>query len=121
MIRHLAMGPTASPAEIAFCERMVMRCPQRVRAACGLTLATLDLHEAAGGLLVPATVIAGRRDRLTPPIQAERLADGLPRLDGELIVREAGHMMPVTHPDLVSERIAALAADHLSERTRAAA
>jgi pimeloyl-ACP methyl ester carboxylesterase len=102
-IRHLALSPAASPAAVAFCERLVLACPTDVRAACGATLTRLDLFEAVASLTVPTVVVAGEADRLTPPAHARRLAGALPRLHGEALVPRAGHMIPVSDPDAVTE------------------
>lgn len=57
---------------------------------------------------VPAAVIVGDRDRLTPPPCAEAIADALP--GAELtILPGTGHMPPLERPDAVSEVLATLA------------
>jgi pimeloyl-ACP methyl ester carboxylesterase len=114
VIRHLVLDSSASPAEVAFCERIILECPAQVRGGCGGTLTTLDLYEAIASLDVPTAVIAGERDRLIPAHHARRLAEALPNLDGPVITRGTGHMMPVTDPELVTGRIRALVADHLA-------
>jgi pimeloyl-ACP methyl ester carboxylesterase len=53
---------------------------------------------------VPATVLAGDRDRLTPPACAESIAAALPGARLE-ILPGAGHMLPLERPDRVSTEL----------------
>ena len=73
MVRYIAFGRTATPAQIAFYERMLVDCPPDVRADVGLALSEMDLYHALPRLTVPTIVVAGADDRLTPP--ASRRAD----------------------------------------------
>jgi len=109
-VRAIAFGPVASPATVAFGERMVLECRREVRAGCGRTLARLDLHDAAAHVDAPAVVLAGARDRLTPPVHAERLAADLPRLARYVEVDGSGHMTPLELPGVVSDLLAELSA-----------
>jgi pimeloyl-ACP methyl ester carboxylesterase len=108
-IRYVALSRSASPAAVAFCERLVLECRRDVRAACGRTLSRLDLRESVQGLGVPTAVIAGARDKLTPPVHARRLAGELPELIDYVEVADAGHMIPVERPEEVSRRLRQLA------------
>ncbi len=121
MVRYIAFGPVASPAQVAFYERMLIACPPDVRADVGITLSALELHQALPRLTVPAIVLAGAEDRLTPPSHAERIARELPHLRQLIVLPDTGHMAPLERPREVSEAIAALAADVRSGRTVVAA
>lgn len=60
-----------------------------------------DLLAATG---VPALVVVGEQDTLTPPGAAQEMAESLPR--GELVVvPQAGHLTPVEAPAMVTEAI----------------
>jgi pimeloyl-ACP methyl ester carboxylesterase len=107
-VRYVALSPAASPAAVAFCERLVLECPTDVRAAVGGTLTELDLYAAVTSLTVPAVVLAGERDRLTPPRHAERLAETLPELAEHVVLPGSGHMSPVSDPDAVTRVLRAL-------------
>jgi pimeloyl-ACP methyl ester carboxylesterase len=63
----------------------------------------MDLREGLAGLTVPATVLVGTRDRLTPQPMGQALADAL----GVDLVTfpDAGHMLPLEHPDEVAKII----------------
>ncbi len=112
-VRYVALGPSASPAQVAFCERMVLDSRREARAASGRTMSELDLADAVARLTVPTVVIAGERDRLTPPVHARRLAEALPDLVGADELEGVGHMAPVESPEAVSRRIRELAAGPL--------
>jgi non-heme chloroperoxidase len=69
-------------------------------------LAGMDLREALRDNGVPARVLVGTRDLLTPPRLARQLADGIP--GSELIVLPgAGHMLPLERPDEIVAAIVA--------------
>jgi pimeloyl-ACP methyl ester carboxylesterase len=107
-VRYTAFGPTATPAMVAFYERMLWTCPPRVRADVGLALSELDLLHAVAGLTVPTVVIAGARDRLTPPSHAERMAEILPDCAGMIVLEDTGHMGPLERPREISDAVAGL-------------
>lgn len=65
----------------------------------------LDTLAALGD--VPAAVLVGRRDRLTPPACAESIAEALPFAELN-IVPGAGHMLPLERPQEVSAALAAI-------------
>lgn len=54
---------------------------------------------------VPVTVMVGSLDRLTPPACAASIADALPHAR-HIVVPDAGHMLPLERPDLVTDAIA---------------
>jgi pimeloyl-ACP methyl ester carboxylesterase len=120
-IRYIAFGPTASPAQVAFYERMLIACPPDVRADVGIALSDLELHHALPRLTVPAIVLAGANDRLTPPSHAERIAGELPQLRRLIVLPETGHMSPLERHREVSDAVAQLAADVASGANVAAA
>jgi pimeloyl-ACP methyl ester carboxylesterase len=121
IVSFVTLGPDATPAQMAFCERMVLECRREARAGCGGTLSRLDLYEALESLTVPTAVIAGERDRLTPPELSRRLAEPLPRLVSLDEVPRSGHMSPIEAPEQVSETLRGLARDHLAQARQAAA
>lgn len=104
MVRQAAFAPD-EPDELV----------QRVRASFlttrplalgGTTLASVthDGVDLAPSLRVPALIVHGSRDPEVPGDEAEELLDALP--DGELFtVPGAGHMLPLTHPDVVVAQV----------------
>jgi len=108
VIRHTAFGPTATAAQVAFYERMLMTTPANVRAASGIALSDLHLGSALARLTVPTLVIAGDRDRLTPPDHSRRIADALPSRNGLIVLERTGHMSPLERPREVADAIGGL-------------
>jgi pimeloyl-ACP methyl ester carboxylesterase len=108
-IRYFAFGPTATPALVAFYERMLVSCDIEVRAAAGLAMSEMELHHALARLTVPTLVMAGQRDRLTPPSHARRVAELLPDLIDLIVLPETGHMGPLERPAEVSAALRVLA------------
>jgi pimeloyl-ACP methyl ester carboxylesterase len=109
-IRYIAFGPAATPAQVAFYERMLIASPPDARASVGIALSEVELYGALPRLTVPTTVVAGDRDRLTPPSHARRIAEELPQLERLIVLDDTGHMAPLERHDAVSEALAALAA-----------
>jgi pimeloyl-ACP methyl ester carboxylesterase len=109
-IRYIAFGPHASPAQVAFYERMLVTCPPDVRADIGIAISEMDLHHALPRLTVPTIVLAGDLDRLTPPSHARRIAEMLPDLRRLTVLDDTGHMTPLERPDVVTDALAELAA-----------
>ncbi|HSP38126.1 MAG TPA: alpha/beta hydrolase [Frankiaceae bacterium] len=120
IVRHVALSKAASPAQVAFCERIVLDCDRRWRAATARTLSRLDLDAALRHLDVPTLVLGGSADRLTPPVLSERLAELLPRLIERIELPGVGHMSPVEAPQAVNDLIDRMVAEHLGRRPASA-
>jgi pimeloyl-ACP methyl ester carboxylesterase len=110
-IRYVAFGPEASPAQVAFYERMLIACPPDVRANVGIALSELELTDALPRLEIPTTVIAGDKDRLTPAAHARRIAEALPQLERLMVLEQTGHMAPLERHREVTEEIVRLATE----------
>ena len=108
-IRYFAFGPEATPAQVAFYERMLVATPPDARASIGIAMSEMDLRDALSCLTVPAIVIAGADDRLTPPSHAQRIADMLPMLERLIVLPDTGHMAPLERPAEIARAIAELA------------
>jgi pimeloyl-ACP methyl ester carboxylesterase len=112
VVRWIGLTKSASPAQIAFCERIVLACKRDVRALCGGTLSGIDLYESIASLSVPTVIVGGEDDKLTPPSHVRRLADALPHVVEEIVLEDCGHMGPVSHPERVAEPIMRIVHDH---------
>lgn len=108
LLRYAALSPAATAAQVAECARIVHACPRIVRACWGRVLDTLDLTANVAELTVPAIVLAGTADRLSPPVHAHRLAARLPDCRELVLLPGAGHMTPVETPDAVTEQLRTL-------------
>ena len=114
-LRWISMGPHATPAQVAFCQRLLLACPADVRAAFGVTLAGLDLLDALEALRkVPVTVVVGAEDRLTPPVHGQQITEALPHAD-LVTLPEVGHMAPIEAHDDVTALIRKMADRTLSQ------
>ncbi|WFR74501.1 alpha/beta hydrolase [Prescottella defluvii] len=97
-IKYIALAPGSTPAEVAFCERIVTACHPRTRGGWGAALSTLDIKDGLKNLQVPTTVLVGTADRLTPPAHARRLAqvlDDAEHLERLIVLPGIGHMTSV--------------------------
>src|SRR5262249_44343618 len=108
MIRYAAFDRSATPGLVAFYEQMLVDCPPDVRATVGLSMSEMELHHALPRINVPALVMAGARDRLTPPSHAHRIAGELPQLERLIILPETGHMGPIERPAEVTDALCEL-------------
>jgi pimeloyl-ACP methyl ester carboxylesterase len=115
VIRYVAFGPTATPAQVAFYERMLVACPPDVRSTVGIALSDMDLYEAVPRLTVPTLVMAGASDKLTPPSHARRIAQELPALHRLIVLPATGHMGPVERPAEVADALVELSDVVLAE------
>lgn len=107
--RYIAFGPAATPAQIAFFERMLASCVPRVRAGVGLALTDMELHHALPRLTMPTLVMDGAADRLTPPAHARRIAAELPEPYRLIELPDTGHMGPLERPAEVADALRELA------------
>ncbi|CAL9463947.1 alpha/beta hydrolase [Streptomyces sp. DH-12] len=114
ILKYGTMGPASAPDMVEACARVVHACPRTVRHAWSHVLAGLDLDDAVREVRVPAEIVVGAADRLTPPVHARALAAALPDCRGVTELPGVGHMTPVEAPDLVTTRIRDLVAAHVS-------
>lgn len=91
-------GPAAPPSVVEHVARVAAQTPAEVWTALALGLADLDLRSSLQHVNVPALVLVGEADRLTPPPLAESLTGGLPR--ARLVVLPgAGHCAMLERPE----------------------
>jgi pimeloyl-[acyl-carrier protein] methyl ester esterase len=91
--------------------------PEALRSALAL-LEQNDLRELARGIHVPALVIAGQYDRVTPPQAGQALAQALPR--GQLLqIARAGHAPFISHLQQVSAALLQFLGDDVRQRPNA--
>jgi pimeloyl-ACP methyl ester carboxylesterase len=110
VIRYVAFGPTAGPAQVAFYEQMLRQCPPDVCAGAAAAMSNMDLLDALSRLTLPTLVLAGSNDRLTPPAHARRIAAALPGPADVVELPLTGHMAPLERPAEVNYFIRDLAA-----------
>lgn len=103
--RYLAFGPEARHEDVELVTRMVRACPRRVRGLCGGTLSRMEVFDGLAHLDVPATVIAGAQDRMTPPVHSHKLAAKLPHEPEVIEAPASGHMVPLEADAVVTSEL----------------
>jgi pimeloyl-ACP methyl ester carboxylesterase len=102
--KKLLFGPGAPKGSVRLGMEELRRCrPHTIQQDVAAANA-MDLEDAARGARVPALILCGSRDRLTPPVLSQRLHELIAgsRLE---IVPGAGHMLLLEAPDRVSQAI----------------
>jgi pimeloyl-ACP methyl ester carboxylesterase len=113
-VRYLALTPHATDEAVALTAEMVRLCHPKARAGCGESMTRMELYEALASIELPTLVIAGERDKLTPPVHARRLAEEIGGTTELVELDGIGHMAPVEAPERISMLLGDLAARHLS-------
>jgi pimeloyl-ACP methyl ester carboxylesterase len=101
-----AVGRRPAQAHLQAVSELFVATPPDVRAGFLRAMTRMDLADAVRELDVPAVVVVGRYDQLTPPALSRRLVDAIPGARLELL-DDVGHMLPIEAPD----RIAAIVDD----------
>jgi pimeloyl-ACP methyl ester carboxylesterase len=107
--RYVMFGPDATAAHMAFVEPMIWRMHGKLRAAAAVTMRELDLTSALSRVNVPALVVVGDSDRLTPPLHARRMVSALPQVAEFVLMKRTGHMTPVERPLELADALVGLA------------
>jgi pimeloyl-ACP methyl ester carboxylesterase len=109
-------GPTAPAEAVERARAIAAEQPiAGLVAALQALAARPDSRETAASMNVPALVLVGEDDALTPPSDSEELAGLLPL--GRLVrLPGAGHLSPLERPDEVSEELLGFLHQVLSER-----
>lgn len=63
-----------------------------------------DRRAELAALTLPVQVLCGRKDRVTPPALSQALADTVPGAELQW-VENAGHMLPLEHPQVVADAL----------------
>ncbi|MBQ0988043.1 alpha/beta hydrolase [Streptomyces sp. F63] len=109
IVKRYSFGSrNVDPAVARFAERMIESTPIDVVAE---FYPAFQEHDKTDALAVfaglPALVLSGDRDLVTPASHGQAIADALP--DAELVlVPDAGHLVMLEHPDTVNDRLAEL-------------
>ncbi|MEV0638818.1 alpha/beta hydrolase [Streptomyces sp. NPDC050619] len=106
--RYSFSSRDVDPAIVRFAERMIEGTPIDVVAEYYPAFNDHDKSEALAHFAdIPVLVLAGVKDLVTPSEHSEAIADLLP--DAELVlVPDAGHLVILEHPEVVTDRLADL-------------
>ncbi|WP_326728910.1 alpha/beta hydrolase [Streptomyces phaeochromogenes] len=116
ILKYATMGAGSAPGMVEACARIVHACPRKVRYAWSHVLDTLDLDHRVRELSVPAAVVVGTADRMTPVVHARSLVAALPNCVGSTELPGLGHMTPVEAPALVATRIRELVSTYIGSQ-----
>lgn len=116
--RRVAFGSDARADDVELVAAMVRNCPRRVRGLSGGTLSKMDVYEGLSNLDMPAVVIAGAEDRMTPPVHADKLAELLPTSPEPIVAEGAGHMVPLEADEIVTSELRRLLPEAQKKRRR---
>ena len=109
VVGYIALAPDARGEDVELVTRMALDCRHEARAECGIAMSRMKLLAELDALDVPAIVVAGERDRLTPVSHAEKIDQGLPHSLGLRVSPTAGHSTPLESPELVNDALRELA------------
>lgn len=97
LTHYIALAPYATRAHIEFCDELISACPTVARAKWGAAMYHLNVLDELVDIQVPAVVVVGTQDRLTPVRHSDEFASVLEQC-GKLwhYVRfdQTGHMVP---------------------------
>lgn len=91
--------------------RRMLETPRTVVYNDFLACSNFDIQARLGVINMPALVLCGEEDMMTPPAEAQRLAEGLPNGWLEMIAG-AGHMAMLEQPRVVAARLADFRSRH---------
>jgi pimeloyl-ACP methyl ester carboxylesterase len=118
LVRYLALSPSATPEQVAFCAYLFLETPRAVRGGFGAMLGTLDLRAAISRLDVPTVVVTGSADRLAAPARSRDYVHDLPQ--ARLVeLAGVGHMTPIQAPGAVEKEIRTLVTGYLVPKSDA--
>jgi pimeloyl-ACP methyl ester carboxylesterase len=100
----MGFGPKAPADQLAFVEGLLNAVPTDVMVAVVQTLRTMEVGKALEHIDVPALVIVGGHDRITPRACARRIATEIPRAEIN-VIPGAGHMPMLEKPEDFNARI----------------
>ena len=114
LIDHL-MGPQPSSKWVEQTRKAVGSIPREVLIADLIAGQGVDLSEQAAGLKIPLLVVSAAQDRFFDPGVGRKLADLAPRGE-QVVVPNAGHLLPLEQPDVVEKLIREFVVKHLADQ-----
>lgn len=120
LVRRYSFASQVSPQLVRFAAQMIASTRVEVLSDFLPALNQHDEREALRLLAgLPALVMVGDSDLLTPPAHSAQIMRWLPAAE-HVVLAEAGHLMLLEYPDLVSRYLAALVQRSLAANTRPA-
>lgn len=117
LLARLAFGRSPSPTHVDWTRAMLAEIEPERSIRAGFGMGDHDGIRAIRSLALPALVIVGSQDKLTPPRLARRIAGALP--NGRLeVVDGAGHQLMLEAPGALAELLSGFAASLSQQPTR---
>lgn len=110
LIFRLGMGADPAPEHVELNRLMTAGTPVTVWSELITHVAGFDVRDRLGEIDVPALVLVGTRDLLTPPASARKLVAGLPQAQPLVAFPGAGHMLMLERRAEVAEQLDRFAA-----------
>lgn len=104
LISRIGFGRNPQPSHVELTRQMILACAPETRKAAPSALLGLDLTEELSRLSVPALVIGGTNDVITPPAESRRIARLVPDARLELL-EGTGHMAMLEQAEVVDRLI----------------
>jgi len=111
--RYVALTADAPDEAVELTAEMARLCHPETRAGCAESMTRMELYEALESIELPAVVVAGELDKLTPPVHSRRLAEELGGPAEVVELEGVGHMASLEAPERISAILRDLAARHL--------
>jgi pimeloyl-ACP methyl ester carboxylesterase len=110
-------GPGASPSQVEYVTRLAQDAPVEVWIHTAQDLLDIDFREALGHVTVPALVVVGDRDLITPKPAAQAIRAALPR-GRAVVITGAGHISMLEQHRVFNEVLEDFLADVLPARAQ---
>jgi non-heme chloroperoxidase len=104
LLARLGFGRDPQPSHVELVRQMLAECPPETRLDAPRALIGLDLTPELPKIRIPALVIVGRADRLTPPSQARLIARLIPGARLE-VFEGGGHMLMLERTEALDRMI----------------
>lgn len=119
LIRTMGLGPEATDTQVAFTEALLLEADPQLLLRLVTAIATLDVDaglDVVRRQRIPATIVVGSQDRMTPPRASRRMA----QLSGATLIEldGVGHFAPIEAPARVAAALADAADAAAAHRRR---
>jgi pimeloyl-ACP methyl ester carboxylesterase len=104
LVARVGFGRDPQPSHVELTRQMILACDPATRMAAPRSLLGLDLTKELRRITVPALVICGTNDVITPPAEARRMARRIPGARLELL-DGAGHMLMLERAETIDSLI----------------
>jgi len=108
LVARIGFGADPQPSQVELTRQMIAACDPATRKAAPRALLGLDISRELQHIRVPALVVCGTNDVITPPAESRRIARRIPGARLELL-DGGGHMLMLERAERVDELIVGFA------------